>query len=747
MRLLILLSCVASIWAADQRTAIDWLKHVESEQQLEISPKIKQLQLAVGVYLTHRQAQASIKRTRFPKSAEALLQYMEEGGRDALHQLAEEGFPLNEAKTYDPERLLLLGVYIKYGSGHSNPKKKHAALYLDHALQFSAEQTKAAAEFYKKLVNEGQLALKRAYVEQGLSLSDFDLIRQYRIACATKGVGECFLPFHLGLHPDYLTGIPRGAGHGVGSIQKGAIGKPIPDIAMQKLESVRKRDHYSDLPQVEYGYRYPLLPDGIKEFLEPMPGYEPGPQVKGKPTMQLKDAFKGASVQDGQESLQGLVQDKPVLLFINDAVDAPLTRAIEMMPTLMKAWREHYDWRFIQVNIHDWFYASNAFKDYLEPPRWYNQHHAWSEEERARRISMRLVQFPQNDNMRIFVDSKHHSVKNRLSSGGGQNSFWLVGTDGLIKYHCGGPFIPMQICNNIEFAMSRLKAGAGVKCAPANQQLCHVPADPRVVVKGLVVRSINDDQLRVDWETEQGTQALDLQLTAHPRISVNGVIKSIDDIRQGDVLQVYTRLSDLAVRDFTMPAIERGKRESAIVEERVGEAVLSLKRICENYRSDADLLMLSAASGLKHVKVCKVQVDQTAKKNKPGYLWANGHVLWRGGVVTHIDPTRQVLRLKAWGKLTDHLTGINILQQWKEHDYAVHLDASTQKRHALVKEWSSDGDEIEVFINDFAFMTINGQFSGRFKDVIVGDRLTLRYRLSDAEISPLPVDFIRISRP
>ena len=96
------------------------------------------------------------------------------------------------------------------------------------------------------------------------------------------------------------------------------------------------------------------------DFLRVLEGYEPFENEAGAKVVRLKpqhlEAQPGEPA-DASVRLKDRVGSKPVLLYLNDPIDGPMTEQFPAFETFYQAYRDHVDCWFIAVDIHDWYYS------------------------------------------------------------------------------------------------------------------------------------------------------------------------------------------------------------------------------------------------------------------------------------------------------------------------------------------------------------------------------------------------------
>lgn len=126
---------------------------------------------------------------RFPEAIDALEGFISGGGRAMLHQLAagESGLEWRIAQA------------LFLWAGHNQAQKTRAMRTFDVPLD--ATGVSRARDAHARVISRSQAALLRGHRTGMLTAADVDAIRLCRIVEGMRGLGECFLPSHLGLHP------------------------------------------------------------------------------------------------------------------------------------------------------------------------------------------------------------------------------------------------------------------------------------------------------------------------------------------------------------------------------------------------------------------------------------------------------------------------------------------------------------------------------------------------------------------
>ena len=731
------------------KTPAEWVAAIKVRAAAdEPGRELRMLRLAAGRYLTHGCAAKKGAKLSRDRGEVQLREFMSGRGKAILAKLrAGEELAGDEEPYRDVVRAAWLMVGV--AAGDKKNKTRGHPYYLADVLSLTKADTDEAKKYVGRAYAHGPSTLYRGYVEGKLDAGDIDDLRLYRLVCASRGVGECQHAYMLGLHPRAPARhkkFPFWGGGYTRNIRRRIVGTPLLDLRLPRMETVRARPGYSDVARSEYGFRYPLRPEGVLEFLEPMAGTRRGKDVKGVPTVEAVMQPPGERDPPGYESFGALTGEKPLLIFANAAEDEPMSWAFGIVPTLLKSYEDAITWRFVTVTIHDWYYASRHWRYFTEESRGYHtQHHSWSEEERARRMTMRLVQHPQHDNVRILIDNNHQHFKDRYASGGGQNQFWLFGTDGVVKHHNGNAFKSMLEINRMECALARLlKSGGAGAMATTGDQLVELPRDPVLAVRGARARSFDDGTVLADWRG--GT--LRVRLTAHAGVTLDGRTSTRGALKAGDAFTLVCRLGDQKeVRGFTWPQTRTWKRPEKPSTFAIGAASLTVVRKGGAQTTDHDVLEIVKVEGLESIVACGMRAQRDRRlKSALRLEHREGHT-YRGGVVKAVDASRRTITVTPWSYDANALSGRRILEKWKDEGTVFYLDEDTKGRHACLERWlAAAGADEMYYLDDAVAYTLNGRFVAGFDDITAGDRVTVRYRTADDSRRPIPVSMLRISR-
>jgi hypothetical protein len=377
-----------------------------------------------------------------------LKQWLEQDGYALLTQLL-TGESI--AAEYEPYRSIILGLYLRAGLDYEKTDTPtHRAFVLDLG---KVDGGREACLRYRKAVNQsGQEALHKGYLTGRLTAAEVDAIRLYRIAQGQRGVGETFLPAHLGLHPlgdGKLPNASRG-GHGLNNIIELVHGEPYYDFRLRRFEDVLQRENYSDKLDTPYHLTLSLRPEGVLDFLRVLEGYEPCENEAGAKVVRLKPQLLEAQPgepADASVRLKDRIGPKPVLLYINDPIDGPMTEQFPAFETIYQAYRDQVDCWFIAVDIHDWYYSGMQDMLSRDKPGKYPNTHYHSEEERARKMKNRYLESP-HATVPCLISDNWQSVKNHYGTGGGANHWVIIDRDGIIAEcsSCSRTSIDLLLC-------------------------------------------------------------------------------------------------------------------------------------------------------------------------------------------------------------------------------------------------------------------------------------------------------------
>lgn len=781
-----ILMVLAGTALAEEKTPEQWVAEIKVEANTEQpSEEIQTLRLAAGVYVSNHTGRDTVDHPelKFPDSARRLLAFMNGRGKVILGKLRSEQALTAEEEPY---RLVVLGCWLKAGHDLAGKSKAHE-LYL-HPILLSDEKAKQqSVKFYRQVIEQGLRTLTKGYVERQLSAEDIDRIRLYRMAKGMQWGEDAFLPSSLGIHELRATGRSYG-GHGEQrDIQAARIGKSMLPMRLATLEGVRARATYDDAPMNAYGFRYPFLPEGVLEFLEPMTGYVPGKAVNGNPAVFIKPEFQTSPPRTEGLPKELLLSDmlvgKPVLLFVNDATDCALEAHIHGVPTILKAWEDRINWSYIQVNIHDTYYASGLFHDYLlNQPGRHPQHHAWSEEERARRIGMRLVQNPQNDNTPVLIDTNYQHFKDLYASCGGSTKYWLFDSKGTARLMVCHTRLLVPTINMMEFGLSQLVAsdgkgrldlphtasdpdrriGADVRALVEGkgstalwaEPLTYCPEDPILILKDGVVSEVSAAGFKVKIMLADGERTISCRLTSRARVMVDGAVRpsaGLGGLKPGMHVIAKCRFSDLGFKGelewpkYTYNWSTAPKPTNRLFFEGL---TVTAEQLSNDYDSDTwDMTPVAIdGNGVFPVRWVKASEKEWARDILAEII-PPSDMIWRGGIVQHVDRAKQTISVRPWPYNQEKLDGRHILKQWQDEGREIYLSDIAKARHACVTRWLADEGKDETFYCDDAVVyTLNGLYVADFNDIEVGDRITVRYRVDDDTASVIPASMVRISR-
>ncbi len=722
-----------------------WIEQRRAQQAQQNDERLAELQLAAGVYLSNKGARETAEKTGFPGAAAALEQYMAGEGKALLAKVRAGEALTEEEQKY---RNVVLAVWYRVGHSAGSDIKKDRELeheyYLADELDLSADDMRQAYADLGKAREHGIEVLRQAYLDGGmLTAEDLQAIEDLRIAYSGQSISEMYLPAQLGFHPLAPRSKPDGDFSWGHEVRRQLPGTKVPDVRRATLEAVRERDSYTEIPDFARGFRSLVRPDGVVQYLEVMSGYEMT-EVDGTPVARLPDDLTGPG-EEGTVSVQEIVDGKPVLFFHNDPVDLPLTRAIDMVPVVMKAYEDVFDFHFATVGIHDRNYAANRYYEFANPSGSLRvgHHHTWDEEERARRLSVMLVQWPQSDVFPASVDNMFDHTKDRFAGNGGQNRYYLVGHDGVISHENAGPFEATNEFNVAEGAMIRLLENGGTGVVEEADKLPYfAPSDPDLLITSADVTKVDSDGIELSWNGN----TFRVEPTEHAHVTLNHELAELSDLQVGDKAIVFSRLSRVMPGvSFEWPDVGHERLSEPMALEQDGRTFVG-RRLGHMNSMDQHVLLLNDLDGIDVLPGTQIMGLRDQKRHNRQETYANTRIIWRGGRVTAVDPqTREVT--VAWHDYdTDGVNGRSILKEWDDEGIEYKLDRDTKRRHEIVETWIEAGSgESKLHVPDHCAITLNGQYQD---DLVVqpDDFVTARFQLNVMDQETPPTNFLRITR-
>lgn len=330
---------------------------------------------------------------------EAFLQFMESGKGAELMASVLSGEPVADE---DGPVVQMVKAFVytlgKYG--------QRLPFYERYSAQSEASKTA-----YKNAETQGMAALRKGYLQQPLTDSDMQALRDYAILINIAHTGAKLLPFHLGL-----------SGSGVFK-----PGDSAPEFCLRTLEDALKSPAYLDV-RVSDPTAF-LKPEAVEELTRLFERYRPS--ADGRQVTHDVPEEK-----EGMLKLSSFRGKKPVLLILADPVDCYFPQLQAMLEPLKRACGDRIQFLFVHVSIHDT--RMNPL-EYFGPLKGGNalSLHPESEEQRARTAKLFIMRYP-NVTVPCVLDNDSQTTRNDWGAQGGDARMTLVDLDGNIAYDtCG----------------------------------------------------------------------------------------------------------------------------------------------------------------------------------------------------------------------------------------------------------------------------------------------------------------------
>ena len=678
-----------------------------------------------------------------------LKQWLERDGYPLLNRLLKGESIVAE---HEPYRSIILGLYLRAGLDYGKTDTPtHRAFVLDLG---KVDGGREACLRYREAVNRsGQRALHKGYLTGRLTASDVDAIRLYRIAQAQRGVGEAFLPAHLGLHPLGNGKLPMASrsGHGLNNIIRLVHGKPYFDFRLRTFEDVLEREEYSDKLNTPYHLTLSLRPEGVLDFLRVLEGYEPFTNEAGAKVVRIKPALLEAETANTVR-LRDRIGKKPVVLYINDPIDGPVTEQFPAFETFYQAYRDHVHCWFIAVDIHDWYYSGMHDMLSRNKPDKYPNTHYHSEEERARKVKNRYLESP-HATFPCLISDDWQSVKNHYGTGGGANHWVIIDRDGKIAEYTGNQNGNL---NHVETAVRRVLANDGRMAAESKAHIRWKSPDSVhnvVMPANKPMRLHNAEVVSVDAAKRtlvvrrkgigpKGT--VEVKLEPFARASRDEVPIRLDKVKPGERVAVdfyldkYIDTSKAEEAELKAPQWGTWRREYRLNDQRLRITLLghygSMRR--RWYLDEVTLAEPIPARGIRVLK----PGDIPSPYKEPSVMWLSGHV-------TAVDSATQKITVKRTPITAEAAKGYGIYLEARKNRQTLALTETARLRLTEVGRWLKDTKgRVSVLADNAVDYCLNGKFCGGFADIKVGDFVGVRYYPNRQQQGVLIPHTIRISK-
>ena len=749
-------STISAAESTKARPISEWIDIIEQEANAwyaNETPNFAALRLAAGWSMPGLSGKDS-QRRQVAEELPILLEWLDNIGYEILNRILDERRLTPEEEPYRP---ILLGLYLRAALDYAKTDiPEGRALCLDLSRLSGGRE---ACLTYREDVNrKGQERLYRGYLTGKLTRDDVEAIRLYRIAQGQRVVGESFLPMHLGLHPladGRLLG-RAGGGHGVNNVIAANHGKPFYDVRLSRLETVLQSERYSDKLETGYHLTLSLRPEGVLDFLRVLDGYEPYRNEQGATVMRLRpellDPRPGQKPADSVR-LSHRVGIKPILLYINDPIDGPVSEQFPAFETIYQAYRDQLDCWFVAVDIHDWYYSGMPDMLSRDTPGEFSNTHSFNEEERARKAKNRYLESP-HATFPCLIGNNWQSVKNFYGTGGGANHWVIIDRNGIIAEYTGNQDGNL---NHVETAIRRILANDGLMApdsrahirwkSPEEAPNRTMPANRRVRLHAAEVVSVDATkrQLTVRGDGVGRDGLIEIRLTPFARVCRHEVPIELDDLQTGETVVVDFHADDYLdprqaqVTELEAPTYGTWRRRYELGDQRMEITLLGrygwLRR-----RWYVDRLNKAEAIPGRSVRVL-----DGSQVERPG---SEPVVMWLSSRVTGVDADTHMITIRRTPIDPGGARGYAFYQELTRNGRHVALTETARVRLREVERWLGTKEStVTVLSDDAVDYCLNGEFGGGFTSIAVDDFVGVRYYPSHQPEDVLIPHTIRISKP
>lgn len=738
------------------RPVSDWIDDIQREADRwygKETAEFATIRLAAGWSMMNYDGKKS-NAHQIAQELTVLQRWLQRDGYRMLRRILEDDDLREEAAPYRP---ILLGLYLRAAIDYAKePPSADRALLLDLDKIHSGRE---ACLRYREAVNRaGREALYKGYLTGKLTRREVDAVRLYRIAQGQRGVGEAFLPAHLGLHPlgnGRLRGAARG-GHGLNNIISMVHGKPYYDFRLRRFEDVLQSETYSDKLDTLYHLTLSLRPEGVLGFLRILTGYEPFKNTAGAMVVRLKPQLleaKTGEPADASVRLKDRIGPKPVVLYLNDPIDGPVTEQFPAFETFYQAYRDQVDCWFVAVDIHDWYYSGMEDMLSRDKPGKYPNIHSYNEEERARKAKNRYLESP-HATFPCLIGDNWQSVKNHYGTGGGANHWVIIDRDGIIAEYSANQNGNL---NHVETAVRRVLANEGRLAADSQAHIrwgipdsapnVVMPANKRMRLHNAEVVSVDVPrrELTVRRQGIGPKGIIRVKLKPFARVARDEAPITLDEVKPGERVAIDFYLDEYIgsakARETELEAPEWGswRREYRLDDQCLRMTLLghygSMRR--RWYLDEAAQARPIPARGIRVLNV--EQVERPSQE--PSVMWLSGHVI-------AVDSAPRKITVKRSPITAAAAKGYRFYLEAKKNGQSLALTDTARLRLAEVEKWLQDSKgDVVVLADDAVDYCLDGEFGGGFDDIDVGDFVGVRYYPDRQRGVILVPHTIRITKP
>jgi len=739
---------VSAVMAQDAKTPAEWIEIVEKqavEQEKSFDQEFKTLRLGAALCMGHYNARTDHVRTKYEakyrSAIDAFLGFMDKKGNGMVDKwLAGEPFSKGDEKY----KYIIQGALFYRGMLKDRDIKNRI-----YKPEYSEDQVKKIKAYAGKIETEALAVLIKGYEQGMLTADDLETLRLYKIRQFAKG-GDLLLPFYHGYHPMDGKG-KRIVGTGGKSYIYGIlIGQSAPDIKSPFLETILNRSGYSDDYDYEYSVTWSYRVEGVLEFLRPLSGYTFKEEDGKRICVRKKEYYEDYSGEKPGEyfKLSSMMGKKPIVIICNDPSDSAFSHW-PYSEVMYQAYKDRFDFYCVTVSIWD---QTMGNPNYFNPPakgkRGPRSGHYYSLDDRARRAKNRYIETPYAS-FPCVLDDMVQTFRNLYVNGGGQNHFTIIDVDGKVTARGqSNMMLPTQWMNDMEQSISKTidsKGKATTEVAVkkgddyASYKRLPLPERQYLLVRG-TIQSVDKEKqsLKVSARIGKENKEYTVTVAEHARVSRNGKIVSLEDLKAGDrcgfVIKDETYYVNPKVK-VTKMGHRHAEKWEITGENGVGSTQVRSAMGAMPYNRAICTLTSDTADG---------KVEGIIITVNSGYFDSNAWLF--GNVVKVLEGGRKIT-VEQILPTAKEMKGYSF---WKEAGARCKLTSQVQERMDIIEYWQGKPESERVYtfaIDDAVGVFLNGKYEGiTHKDLKTGDSVGIEVNSVQARQSTIYPNAVRISR-
>jgi hypothetical protein len=430
-----------------------------------------------------------------------------------------------------------------------------------------------------------------------------------------------------------------------------------------------------------------------------------------------------------------------------------VTEQFPAFETFYQAYRDQVDCWFVAVDIHDWYYS--GMNDMLTKEDNTGKHpniHSYNEEERARKMKNRYLESP-HATFPCLIGDNWQSVKNHYGTGGGANHWLIIDRKGVVAEYTGNQNGNL---NHVERAVRRVLANGGLMAPdsrahirwrdPESAPNVVEPKNRRMRLDDAEVVSLTVDknELTIKRKGVGPDEMVLVRLKPFARVSRDEVPIKLSEVKIGERVAVDFYLDEyIDTARAEKQKLKPPNWGTWRFEYRLGDQCLRMT-ILGHYGIMRRRWYLDEAAQAKPIPARGVRV--LSPQFKPPYLEPS--VMWLSGRVTTVDPKTHQITVKRAPISSQTAKGYGFYLEAMKKGQNPALTGPARLRIAEVEKWlKDDKGKVVVLADDAVDYSLNGTFSGGFKDIAVGDAVGVRYYPDRQKGGLLVPHTIRISKP